>query len=40
MKIQNKTITAQELSDMEEEVIFLDPLMGWLYIHIIYYFRI
>ncbi len=30
MKIQNKTITPQELNDMEEEVIFFDPLVVWL----------
>lgn len=29
MKIQQKTITNQELNDMEEEIIFYDP-MVWL----------
>lgn len=30
MKIQNKTITLQELNEMEDEVIFYDPLVVWL----------
>ena len=27
LKIQQKTITPQELTDMEEEIIFFDPMM-------------